>query len=174
MNAIKRNKSNIDFIFLLTLFAAFLICALFIVLFGAKIYQKTVSDMDQNFTRRTVSAYISEKIKQNDTANCVYEDTADGVSLLRLDQVTEYGTYSTYLYYADGYLREITQNADAEFHKEDGTQVIALADFTVHQEGSLFTFTATDTNSERFQFCVATRTVSGVTPPNQKKEDVYE
>ena len=63
MKSTRRDKSIVDMLFLLALFGVFLISALFIVLFGANIYKKTVNDMDANFSARTSVSYITEKIR---------------------------------------------------------------------------------------------------------------
>ena len=52
MNFAKRNKSVVDFLFILALFGAFAITALFVVLFGARIYKTTVSNMNTNYEKR--------------------------------------------------------------------------------------------------------------------------
>lgn len=161
MNVIKRDKSNIDFLFLLSLFGVFLVSALFIVLFGAKIYRKTVSGMEENFAKRTAVAYLSEKIQKNDGEQLISAVTIDGLSVLRLSTVTETAEYYTYLYLYDGYLREITQKSTAELYKEDGTPVLALKEFSVTQTGPLFSFHVTDTKNTTTEFSVAVRSTVG-------------
>ena len=66
-------------LFILALFAVFMISALFIVLFGARIYKKVVADADTNYNARTSIAYISEKIRQH--------DSEDGVSVAHIVEV---------------------------------------------------------------------------------------
>ena len=56
----------IHILFLIALFGAFLISTLFIVLFGARIYNKIVNDTDQSFFSRTTLSYFTEKIRQHD------------------------------------------------------------------------------------------------------------
>ncbi len=157
MNAVKRDKSNIDILFLLALFGVFLISALFVILFGARIYKKTVAGAEENFIKRTAVAYISEKVQKNDSENCVSAVTADGVSALRLATRVQTDTYYTYLYFFDGCLREITLKATTEFHKADGTPVLALNDFSVRQKGTLFSFCITDRTGSSTEFCIAPR-----------------
>ena len=66
MNFAKRNKSIVDFLFILALFGAFAITALFVVLFGARVYKTTVSNMNTNFEKRTAMSYVTEKIRSHD------------------------------------------------------------------------------------------------------------
>ena len=66
MNFAKRNKSVVDFLFILALFGAFAITALFVVLFGARIYKSTVANMNTNYEKRTAMSYITEKIRSHD------------------------------------------------------------------------------------------------------------
>ncbi len=53
MNLLKRDRSIVDVIFMITVFGVFMLSALFVVLFGAKIYKKTAHDMSVNFSTRT-------------------------------------------------------------------------------------------------------------------------
>ena len=59
MNFAKRNKSIVDFLFILALFGAFAITALFVMLFGARIYESTVANMNTNYEKRTGRKYVT-------------------------------------------------------------------------------------------------------------------
>ena len=61
MDFAKRRRFVVDFIFILVLFAVFMIAALFVVLFGTKIYSGTTRDMDSNYSKRTIILIISFK-----------------------------------------------------------------------------------------------------------------
>ena len=86
MNLLKRQKSIVDVIFMITVFGVFMLSALFVVLFGAKIYRRTAHDMSVNFNSRTALAYVTEKVHQHDRRGGVDITIKDG------KPVTEYIT----------------------------------------------------------------------------------
>ena len=156
MNFKMRNKPIVDILFLLALFSVFLISALFIVLFGAKIYRKTVSNMDVNFKSRTALSYVTEKMRQFDhsggAAVIHYGDTP----VLVLNEHVGDNDYSTFLYEQDGYLTELTTRSDYDFNLTGGTQVVPIRDFNVERvSDSLYLFSLTDENGESISYYVA-------------------
>ncbi len=161
MNFGKRNKSIVDFLFILALFGAFAITALFVVLFGARIYKTTVSNMNTNYEKRTAMSYITEKIRSHDYsggADVSDIDTDDGEdehSVLKLYQVIGEKKYVTYLFVADGYLKEFTTDESNDFDYKMGTNILAIDDFSVRKENDgLYKFDITDSNGERTEFFV--------------------
>lgn len=161
MNFAKRDKSIIDFVFILALFCAFMITALFVVLFGSKIYQRTVSDMDTNFASRTALSYITEKIRSHDYEGGVdvadiSEASVNGHSILVLYTTSEYGDFATYLFVKDGYLKEYTSPKDAEFDYERGTNILEIQEFRVNKmNDSLYSFYIVDADGNETSFFVS-------------------
>ena len=161
MNFAKRNKSVVDFLFILALFGAFAITALFVVLFGARIYKTTVSNMNTNYEKRTAMSYVTEKIRSHDyTGGADVSDmemtgTFDRHSVLKLYQKIGDRKYVTYLYVDGGYLKEFTADESYEFDHRMGTKILAVNDFSVRKESdSLYYFDITDTNGEKTEFFV--------------------
>ena len=163
MKSTRRDKSIVDMLFLLALFGVFVISALFIVLFGANIYKKTVNDMDANFSARTSVSYITEKIRTNDTDGNVFVLHRNEQDTLALRRITDYGTYYTYLYYSDGYLREITVADNATFAPETGTPILEATSFGIEEIGpSLLAFHITDDKNAKTTFYVSINTTGGI------------
>lgn len=127
----KRDKSIVDSLFLLVLLGVFLICALFIVLFGAKIYKNTVKSSEDSFFERTCCTYITEKIRQNDNSNGVSLLEEKGNDVLKLTKDINSNSFSTYLYCDDGYIKEYTRASDLPFDPSYGTNVIGASSFVV-------------------------------------------
>ena len=153
MNFAKRNKSIVDFLFILALFGAFAITALFVVLFGARIYESTVNNMNSNYEKRTAMSYVTEKIRSHDYTDGANVDETG--SILKLYQTTGDKKYVTYLFVADGYLKEFTADEDYDFDYKAGTKILAVKDFSVKKENdSLYRFNITDTNGEKTEFFV--------------------
>lgn len=161
MNFAKRNKSIIDFVFILALFSAFMITALFVVVFGSRIYKKAVSDMDANFSSRTALSYVTEKVRSHDYNGGIEvadidDSSVNGNSTLVLYTTTEYGEYSTYMFVKDGYLKEYTAPVDSEFDYEKGTDILEISEFRVEKENdSLYSFHIVDAMGNATEFYVS-------------------
>ncbi len=124
MDFAKRRRFVVDFIFILVLFAVFMIAALFVVLFGTKIYSGTTKDMDKNYAKRTAYYYISNKLQNYNEKDAIYVTDYDGNALIELTSNIEGTDYITYLYVKDGYLKEITAPADFEFDYSNGADIL--------------------------------------------------
>ncbi|MCR5591036.1 MAG: DUF4860 domain-containing protein [Lachnospiraceae bacterium] len=156
MNFAKRKKSVVDFLFILALFGAFAITALFVVLFGAQIYKSTVSNMSTNYEKRTALSYVTEKMRSHDsTGGAEVVDIGGGRSALKLYQESDGKKYVTYLFVVDGYLTEFTADESYDFKFDAGTKILAVSDFSVEKESSsLYHFIVKDSNGENTEFYV--------------------
>lgn len=161
MNFARRNKSIVDFLFILALFGAFAITALFVVLFGSRVYKTTVSNMNTNYEKRTAMSYLTEKIRSHDYTGGVEVTDVNGTSasddhsVLKLYQEMGGKRYITYLYVADGYLKEFTADEEYDFDYTSGTDILAVDDFSVRKESdSMYHFSIEDTNGEKTEFFV--------------------
>ena len=136
MNFSKRNKSIVDFMFIIALFGAFAITGLFVVLFGAKVYQTTVQNMDENYAKRTALSYVTEKIRAHDydggeQYESVAIDSHDGQSVLIFKENINDKLYVTYLFVNEGYLTEFTTQDGNDFSYDKGTKIISVKEFSV-------------------------------------------
>lgn len=124
------NKENgrhmIDLLFVLSLFCVFAVSSVVLILFGADIYNKTVSSMNDNYASRTSVAYITEKIRQSDIYNSVKIDESLGYERLLMTRNINGIEYATSLYEHDGFLYELFARTDIELPIDAGQQVIAL------------------------------------------------
>ncbi len=156
MNFKKREKSVVDVLFLLALFCAFLISALFIVLFGARIYRSIVNDMQKNYTARTSLSYVTEKIRQHDAIGCIDIEITDNQPVLVLKQEVSGNNYNTYLFSHDGYLKEYTVKDGTELNLDNGQKLIAIKSFFAEEANpSLYHFVITDTDDDSVDFYVS-------------------
>ena len=162
MNFAKRNKSIVDFLFVLAIFGTFAVSALFVVLFGAQIYQKTVADMQSNYEKRTALSYVTEKIRSHDYSGGADVDDVDLDSavgdehtVLKLYQEIGDKRYITYLFVADGYLKEFTADESYDFDYESGSKILPVQSFSVKKESeSLYRFNISDAAGENTEFFV--------------------
>lgn len=102
----------VDILFVLALFGVFAASALMLVTLGANVYKQTTADMSRNFSERTAYSYVTEKIRQNDTADAISIEEIDGVQALVFTKRAGEETYCTYLYFYDGHLKELYARKD--------------------------------------------------------------
>ena len=136
MNFSKRNKSIVDIMFIIALFGAFAITGLFVVLFGARVYQSTVANMDANYSSRTALSYVTEKIRSHDFASGTEYESIEigdnnGQSVLILRENVEGRTFATYMYVDEGYLKEFTADEEYDFDYDKGTSIIRVEKFAI-------------------------------------------
>ena len=135
----------VDFLFTIALFCAFAATSLIVVIIGANVYQGTVRGMNENYALRTSLSYVSQKGRQNDGAGEIHIGTLDGVPALVLEQPFDSGSYQTWIYYDDGWLRELFTRADADAAPADGQPIVQLAGFEMEQDqNGMLTFTSRD------------------------------
>ena len=156
MNLLKRQKSIVDVIFMITVFGVFMLSALFVVLFGAKIYRRTAHDMSVNFNSRTALAYVTEKVHQHDRRSGVDITIKDGKPVLKLTQYINSDEYCTYLYEHGGYLKELTAKGDVGLVKSAGKEILKISEFTAQKENdSLYRFMIADDEGNETEFYVS-------------------
>ncbi len=125
----KTRSHKLDTAFVLGLFTMFAVTSLLLSILGAKQYHQTVKAMNQNYQIRTSSSYLVEKLHQNQTQNSVTITTLDDVRVLALSSTEEGITYTTYIYYYDGWLRELYVSDASVFSLDAGQPIIELNDF---------------------------------------------
>ena len=89
--------------------------------------------MNADYQDRTGAGYISEKIRHFDARGGIAAGQFDGCDALLLRQQIEGTEYITYIYYYDGYIRELLTENDSGMTAEAGEKVIEAAGFTVEQ-----------------------------------------
>lgn len=151
----QKEKSIVDIIFIIAVFGVFLLSTLLVVLYGAKVYKKTVSDMDVNYSSRTALAYVSEKIHQHDYRNGIEIVSINDEPILKFNEAGN-NDYCTYLYSYDGYLKELTIKNDVDFAPDAGKDIIKIRSFTANKESdSLYKFYIRDKYNTEMEFYVS-------------------
>lgn len=165
MNFKKKEKTSVDILVILAVFCVFTLTALFVVLFGAKVYQNNLDDIDGSFNQRTSYLYIREKIKNYNTADAI-SVSRDG-SILILTKESEGKAYNTYLFASEGNLYEYTTGAAAAFNPNYGDKILEVADFKINIENNrLLKFTITQTNGDIDEFYIGVVGVKEVANAN--------
>ena len=107
MKKIGKDRGEAEVLFLLLLFGIFVLSALSVVLVGTKAYKKVQANMEENYTRRTGIAYVTEKIRQYDSENRISLKKIEGKDVLVLKKEGKGNFYVTYLYEEKHYLKEL-------------------------------------------------------------------
>lgn len=121
------------FIFSLLLFLMFILCSVFTILIGSRVYQNIRARNNSSFYSGTALAYITNKVRQSDGGGRVEVRTADGLPVLVL--VSQYGDtpYETWIYTKDGSLMELFSARDSGLTTDDGLPIMecSRADFAL-------------------------------------------
>lgn len=134
----------------LILFCVFALLALSVLLFGARAYRAVAGRMDQNYVYRTAMSYISNKVRQHDTAGAVTLSSFNGVPALALAEGDSAGKYQTLIYYSDGAIREVFAAKGLEIDPSSGTEIVEAEglSFTLHNSGLTVEIQGADGKSE--------------------------
>lgn len=144
----KRETSHvIDSFFVFMLFSIFAICAILLIAFGANIYKKTISNLEEHFNVTTSMAYIEEKIRQSDVSDAFSVTEFGDGNALAIESVVNDTDYITYIYKYDNNLKELHMKAENTLSPNAGQNLLEIRYFRVvdNNDGS-FTFTITDIN----------------------------
>lgn len=141
------NKHIVDTLFVLTLFAVFAVCSMLLIAFGANIYQKTVDNMEDHFNIYTSVTYISEKIRQSDSASSLEVVDFGDSDAFKISSNVDGTDYLTYIYMNDGYLKELYIKADHKLEPKAGQKLLPITRFDITEESpGLYSYVITDDN----------------------------
>lgn len=124
----KIEEHSVDVLFILALFCVFAGSAVLVMTFGAQVYQRTVSQMEDNYNARVSLSYVANQIRQHDESGTIALKTLDGDPALVLSDGAE-SDYATFIYYYDGALRELYCAKDDPLQAADGLPIVALESF---------------------------------------------
>ena len=141
-----KNKSlhSMDTVFVLILFAVFVITALFISTSGAMAYKNAVNQMDTRFNRQTCISYITAKLRANNEVGKISIGELDGINALCITDTIGDEQYVTYIYQCDGMVREMFCNANISLDPKTGSALTEAKALEFSRDGNLFTVSLTD------------------------------
>lgn len=129
-----------DGVFVLLLTATLAACLLMVLLTGAGGYRRLTERDRAAYDRRTAVQYVATKVRQADTAAGVALTEFGGTPALCLTETIEGAAYETWIYYYDGYLRELFTAEDAGLAPEDGEKILASDGLTLSLTDGLLRF----------------------------------
>lgn len=141
-----RSLHSMDTVFVLILFAVFVIAALFITASGALAYKNAVEQMETRFNRQTCVSYITAKLRANNEDGKISIGELDGINALCITDTIGDEKYVTYIYQYDGMVREMFCNAVIRLDPGTGSALTEAKSLEFSRDGNLFIVTLTDNN----------------------------
>lgn len=158
-----RSTHMIDFLFALSLFCVFALCAFIVVAIGAGVYRSTVRYMGDTYSTRTALSYVTEKLRQHDAEGLVSIGEVDGRTALILRDELDETDYVTYIYSDDSRILELTVQEGTEVSAQMGQEIIEVRDFSIAEEDDGFIrLSATGTDGNAVSLYVHLRSSGGL------------
>lgn len=123
-------------LFTMLLFLVFVLCALFSVLMGSRVYENITKRSDENFSGTTALSYIANKIRQGDREDAVDIIEVDGTPVLQLKQKVGDEMYHTWIYWKDGQIRELFTDENSGLGLEDGLEILECDRLSMEKDGN--------------------------------------
>jgi hypothetical protein len=124
-------------LFTMLLFLVFVLCALFTVLTGGKVYENISGRMADNYTGSVALQYFANKVRQGDASGQITVSEIDGTQVLQLRQEFDGEPYVTWIYYYDGSIRELFTYEGSDLSLADGIEVLECEGLSLAVENGL-------------------------------------
>lgn len=159
----RRARSHtVDFLFTLSLFCVFTVCALLLVTLGVQVYRSTAWYLEDTYSARTALAYVAEKVRQHDARGCAALTQVEGETALLLTDEIDGSIYETYIYPDGKYLCELVVRQGTAVSADMGQQILEAEGFSITDLGDGFLrFTAPDSRGETYTFLLHLRNTEG-------------
>jgi len=133
----KSDRTGVTTTFNILLFMVFILCTLFTVLIGAKVYENIHTRNENNYSDYVILQYVANKVRGADRAGSISVRDMDGTPVLNMEQDAEGTAYVTRIYAYEGKLRELFMKSDADLKLEDGLEIADCAGLSMSVEGDL-------------------------------------
>ncbi len=132
-----QRKALTGVLFTILLFLVFVLCALFSVLIGGKVYENINARAEDTYRGDVVLSYIANKVRQGDEAGKVYLSEDQGVTVLKLEQNIGDTVYVTDIYYQDGRMWELFTDAGSGLSVGDGNEILECSEVSMEMSDGL-------------------------------------
>lgn len=161
----RHNGRSMDFLFSMTLFLVFLLCSVFTILIGSKVYSNIRERNDAAFYSDTALSYIANKVRQSDRSDSISVKKIEEEEVLVLRSEADSLFYETYIYTKDGTLFELFSEENSGLPLEAGTPVMECADIAFYLSEStdapLLTITLTEKDGSKRDALLSLRSRKG-------------
>lgn len=115
---------TMNVLFTMLLFLVFVLCALFTVLIGGKVYENISARMEENYLGSTALSYVANKVRQGDVYDMISVEEIEGVPVLQIGERAGEETYITWIYQQDGYIKELYTDIQSGLTLKDGLEIM--------------------------------------------------
>ncbi|HIQ75465.1 MAG TPA: DUF4860 domain-containing protein [Candidatus Cottocaccamicrobium excrementipullorum] len=129
----REQAGSVNLLFTMLLFLGFVLCALFTVLIGGKVYENINRRSQENFTGSVALQYVANKIRQGDLEGAVSVRRMEGVPVLELQYSADGGNYVSWIYWYEGSIRELFFDPADGLGLSDGLPVLECDGFWAEQ-----------------------------------------
>lgn len=133
----EKRGGAVSTLFTMLLFLVFVLCALFTVLIGSRVYENINVRSDANYTGSTALSYIANKVRQGDRAGMVDVVEIEGTQVLEMKQEIGDSRYVTWIYWTDGMIRELFTDTSSGLGLGDGLDILECGGLKLSKEGRL-------------------------------------
>lgn len=126
MLRLRSTIQKMDTLFVLSLFALFASTTFVLIILGLRQYQTTTATMHHNDEIRTAVSYLREQIRQADCNSSISVNQFYDTSAITISSQSDNAFCYSYIYFYDGYLRELTVRDNSLPNPESGKKLIAL------------------------------------------------
>ncbi len=114
---------NFSLVFVLFLVCIFVLCSLFIILFGGAVYNGIRERGDEGALNTGLS-YLTNKLRAYDEQGLISIESFDGEPVLALKSADLDVPYVTYIFCYDGALRELSADPSMDFDPAGGEPIV--------------------------------------------------
>ena len=151
---VDKQKHMVDKMFLIVLFATFVICAFGMIMIGAEVYSHITSSMNDDYEKRVDISYVTEKIRQWDEQESLKITTFHKKpALMHIEKINGM-IYLTYIYQENGALRELMVRKGIDTAKMQGEKIALAKEFAISKEDTIYHIKITGTDGHSYKTCV--------------------
>ena len=133
----RAERHSVDILFILLLFAGFLLTAVLLVTMSTREYRNIVGTMQENSSLRTPHAYLMQAAHQNKDTDAIFIEEIDGVSTLAIRREISGRPYVMRIYaYKDSLREMLTPEGNYDFTLAAGTVILPIRDMTFEKAGN--------------------------------------
>ena len=152
----RNHRHFIDFLFPLTLFLMFASLAVIIILLATNIYRETNQNSYYNDNARLSLTYVTEKIHQNNAEGRIQLTSMENLDVLSISHSGEQDLYYTYIYYKDGYIKELFIKAGTIPNFDFGRKIAPVSSFSIKEmTPQLLSFLCNDENQRTYHTIIS-------------------
>ena len=130
----RTEKHSVDLVFILLLFAGFLLTAVLLVTMGTREYRGIVETMQENSSLRTPHAYLMQAVHQGKEEDAIHVEEINGVRTLAIRREIAGRPYIMRIYaYKDSLREMLTPEGNYDFTLAAGTMILPIRDLELEE-----------------------------------------